>query len=1319
MIKYLQIICIPLIFFSLFRGAAQNTIYELQSISLKDGLPNNNTFDIVQDQNNFIWISTIGSLVRYDGYGFKNYNLSFFNINENAKLSIALDQKNRIWYCEDIAYAATLKSGILDTETDSIYSLESVSNGLIKSNSIFSLNPSKNKHNVIFLTTRDGVIYKYDGTFKQIFKLPEFKNRPVHCEVDAQGFYWIAYYNTKIIKIDDKGNILKTFSLNKRDFFFKKILTTRPHLVAIGYNSKLEKEYWEVKDDTLTRLDKGFKNNFQLIEFNDTETVFFQNDTLFKSGFEKLNTKTPITSYGNVSNIKFNDYFIDRQNILWLTSDRGIFKIIAKKNAFNLFQPNNSIRGIYKEKDSLFISGYNKFAIYNLKTNVESSAVMPDKIATGFISDQEGNLWLGTTGKFLYRYNLKTKNWHRYEKLPYKSLNIPYINPITKKFWIGTGNGLSYLDDDKNILDYTNFKKLEGSQIKQFLYTADGIWIVSNKGLFLMDATLEKITQHISTANGLPTNNLNHLHIDDDGVFWLATKSQGLIKWHRNNETLETFTTQNGLSNNTIYAIYEDDYNNLWLPSNYGLMRFDKISKDTQVFTESDGIANDEFNAYAHFKDSIGTLYFGGVNGVTSFHPRDFVEKKIEDNPLYLLKASLLKKNAKEFQPLSVKAKPTDPIKLNYDNQILKFEVSLLDYKYISNHQYAYKIEGFHNQWIYTKDNEISIFNFPYGNHTIRVKAKGNSDLWSNNELLIPIIVDKPFYLKWQYISLFFIILLLCIYFYFKWRIIKLNKATIKLEAEVASRTQQIEKDKQIIELQAKELKALDIAKGRFFANLTHEFRTPLTLIVGPLEQIIDNPPPAAILKRRATGILNNAKHILGLINQLLDLTKLESKQMPIEAVNADIVSHTNELVGRFQGLAAQNAQQLSFQSKKPRWNINFDIDKWDKITYNLISNALKFTPKNGVIKVVLSPSNIQGKTAVELHVIDSGVGIEEKNKDSIFNRFYQADLSSTRANDGTGIGLALVRELVELQGGSISVTSKINKGSTFRVLLPVLADVYLKPYIQNHQNEFLIPSMKYHELPISIKTETDEKLDVLVVEDNEDIRDYIAQCLGQKTYNIATAKDGKEGLEKALSSIPDLIISDVMMPKINGFQLVEAVRNEISTSHIPIILLTAKTNTDSKLQGLKRGADDYLTKPFNPKELNIRVKNLIEIRQSLQNRYNQNEISLDDTFEKEDAFILQLKAYILENLQETDLNGDIIGKHFALSRIHLYRKLKALTNVSISEFVKDIRLEKGLELLSQKQLNISEIAYEIGFTSPSQFSRSFKDKYGKPPSKM
>lgn len=469
--------------------------------------------------------------------------------------------------------------------------------------------------------------------------------------------------------------------------------------------------------------------------------------------------------------------------------------------------------------------------------------------------------------------------------------------------------------------------------------------------------------------------------------------------------------------------------------------------------------------------------------------------------------------------------------------------------------------------------------------------------------------------------------------------------------------------------------------------------------------------------------MLKNARHILALINQLLDISKIESGQMKVELVKGDIIDYTRELINRFHILSKNKGQKLYFLTDKKSWFVNFDNKKWDKIIYNLLSNAIKFTPEGKEIQVSLMETCNKDESNLKLIVRDSGIGIPEDQLGHIFDRFYQVDHSATREQQGTGIGLSLVKELIHLQNGTIAVFSEVGKGSTFEILLPIPktdgAELLIGQFPVKDpmlfENNIMLPAEDQTQ-----KTPVQDTLDVLIVEDNEEMREYIRHCLTNVSYNITDAPNGEEGLEKALRLIPDLIISDVMMPKKDGFELTEALRKNTSTSHIPIILLTAKSSLESKIQGLKRGADLYLTKPFSPEELVIQVEKLIEIRKLLQQRYQNNIIKENsEIYLQEDEFIVKLRSFILRNISDPDLNGDKIGSHFALSRVHLYRKLKALTNLSISEFVKKIRLEKARELLKENKLNVSEIADLTGFTSVSLFSRSFKQAYGHAPSKM
>jgi len=470
--------------------------------------------------------------------------------------------------------------------------------------------------------------------------------------------------------------------------------------------------------------------------------------------------------------------------------------------------------------------------------------------------------------------------------------------------------------------------------------------------------------------------------------------------------------------------------------------------------------------------------------------------------------------------------------------------------------------------------------------------------------------------------------------------------------------------------------------------------------------------------------VLKNARSLLGLINQLLDISKLESAQMQVEISHGDIVSYTKNLVYQFEPLAAVKQIELAFETENQVWKTYFDKVKWTKIVSNIVSNSIKFTADNGTVNIHLKNGLKNRKDAIQLTVKDNGQGISAEYLPKVFDRFYRSS-DHSHTIGGSGIGLALVKELVDLQNGEISVESALGAGTTFVVILPV-ADASKAVAYSNGSPSLIELGLADYELAVNGEMpqhphpQHKNKLELLIVEDNAEMRSFIRSCVDKNTYNISEAADGEEGIEKALESVPDLIISDVMMPKMDGFGLVQAIRNNMATSHIPLILLTAKASLESRMEGFERGADAFMSKPFSPDELNLRVRKLIEIRIMLQARY-QNGLSSETLkgFQKEDEFIDKVRTYIIENIASTSLTSEFISRQFGMSRMQLHRKIKALIQCTPAEYVRSIRLETAMQLLQKGDLNISQIAYQTGFSSPAHFGRSFKKVYGKTPSEV
>ncbi|MEM9686965.1 MAG: ATP-binding protein, partial [Bacteroidota bacterium] len=945
----------------------------------------------------------------------------------------------------------------------------------------------------------------------------------------------------------------------------------------------------------------------------------------------------------------------------------------------------SSIRGIFKEADQLWTGGYLDNAVFS--TNDQTlKKNLPDNLMS-FFKDHRGHLLMAMINKVILDYNPAEEKYISY-KFEYKSpFNVIFQNTVTKTYWIGTATGL--LRFDRSVGKIIPYPLLPGSEeldIRQGYQNAEGLWIVTNQGIFLMDADSEALVKHYTTTDGLPANNIYCMYEDDEGIYWLATKGDGLIRWDRSNNSFRQYTKNEGLSNNTIYAVYEDDYNTLWLPSNYGLMAFDKTNATTKVYLPQNGIAHEEFNYLSHFQDTDGTLYFGGLNGIIRFHPKDLRSEKATSLPLYITNVRTLKKDAETFSDNTTAYTRTKTITLHPEDRMLDVEFALLDYKNNTENQYAYKITGHQEQWIYTNNNKISIMNPPYGRYQLIIKGRGASGQWSENTLNVPLHIKAPFYRKWWFIAILVFATIAGILFTIRWRTQKLQKDRERLEGEVQKRTRKIAQDREVIEVQAEELKALDKAKSRFFANITHEFRTPLTLIMGPTEQLLKSELPKSA-RVKLQSMKRNSTQLLGLINELLDLSKLENNKMHVEMAHNDLVACTRELLLPFQPLLDKKALQLHFQCPFQQWEVRFDEDKWSKILNNLLSNAIKFTPQGGTITLSLQKQKTSGGDTIQLRVADTGIGIEPEKLSHIFDRFYQADASTTRMQEGSGIGLSLVKELAELQNGSIHVESTVEKGTVFTLILPLVGEVTAEVASSTEALAPIHVSVKTQPNPTTSQNGQEKApagtLEVLIIEDNADMRAYIRSCIDETTYHITEAADGAEGIEKARQLVPDLIISDVMMPGKDGFEVTHAIRGHVATSHIPLILLTAKASLESRLKGLERGADAYLTKPFSPEELVLRIQKLIELRQLLQQRYQNSEIPEENTtFKKEDAFIGQLRDYILENISEPDLNGERISSHFAMSRMQLHRKLKTLTDTPTGDFIRSVRLQTALQLL-------------------------------------
>lgn len=1335
---------------------AQQYLFDAQLLTTDDGLANLMTTALFQDRKGYLWIGNNRGLNRYDGYAFhlytkeKNGLRNSNNIN-NIK-AIQEDEKGNLWlfYMEDIHSSPSGRpiSGIdiFDIGQETGLSFEEYlghKTPFLPEN--VTLPKIIDPQNRLWISTLSGELFLLEeGVFRKIFeqKGAVFK----YISIDSNDNIWLGW-DKQVVCLNKSGDVLEKVRLPHNVYGIwldndgtvwlavnKSEHEDEPGKFSLFYKRKgrAKLEPFNLKKDALTEKSKKVietyihrdEKGYWYSNFNGALNLYDSHGEWIGNFVSQLDG---ISNFGCMNNFECNGN-------IWWGSSIGVLKTNVKKNPFQLIHKKqehfSDCRGITEDEygNIYFINSKayrwnpNQKLLKNLTPHTE-------RTFTYFLKYKDGKIWTGTyNGE-----NLGVQiDLDLMEETGFSGLNgaRPYTlleSNDANKYLVGTDRGIEYVDFNlEKVLPFDPYRPddpredlLKKSTVYHLHKNRSGIWAATSNGVFLLSEK-EGVLKHYTTPSDLPyVGEIYFIYEDNAGLFWLATSEGGLVQWKPSLDeklpsTLKQFTTEEGLSNNATYAIYEDGHNLLWISSDKGIMCMDKKTYEVKTFLMKDGLPHNEFNLTSHYQAKDGTLYFGGLGGLIAFHPDEIAKSFIAQTPLQITDYHLLEDGAEQMVDQTGLLKETKEIKLKPSDQIFELRFALMDYDKKEHHRYAYQIEGYHDHWQFIEDNYIRINSLPYGDYLLKVKGQNINKGWSENELAIKIKALTPFYLQWWFIGS-----LLLIGFGIVVTIVRrkeqiLQKDKERLEAEVQKRTITIQE-------QAEELKELDKAKTRFFSNITHEFRTPLTLIIGPLEQVISEQVLSSILRRRIDGVLKNARHLLTLINQMLDISKIESGSMKMEVTRGDIIAYTQELTNRFEPLAHKKEQRLTFIAHKENWETHFDKEKWDKIIYNLLSNAIKFTKSKGGIQLNLLKLEKGNQEYIRLDVQDTGVGIEKEQLSQIFNRFHQVNKSSTHTPDGTGIGLALVKELVEMQGGEIMVSSEVGKGTTFEIHLPVLEASEVPFLVYEPSSEIVLPTRSEAIVSTAISTTESNnlpKLELLIIEDNEEIREYIRYCIDVSKYNITEAVDGAEGIEKAKALIPDLIISDVMMPKKNGFEVAETIRNDIITSHIPLILLTAKASLESRLKGLQRGADAYLTKPFSPQELILRIQKLIDIRQLLQKRYeNDIEPAKHETYQKEDEFIINLREYILQNIDSTNLNGDSIGKHFGVSRANLYRKLKALTNQSISEFVRSVRLKKAMELIQDGKLNVSEIAYSAGFSSLSNFSRSFKKAYGKTPS--
>jgi signal transduction histidine kinase/ligand-binding sensor domain-containing protein/DNA-binding response OmpR family regulator len=865
--------------------------------------------------------------------------------------------------------------------------------------------------------------------------------------------------------------------------------------------------------------------------------------------------------------------------------------------------------------------------------------------------------------------------------------------------WIATESGLDRFDPATG--SFTHYPEFDDM--------SNGIrWIfIDNENDIWLGAELTRVYRPGSGIISSFNESFSNLFEDSSGRYW-ATGARGIVLYDKYKGALKVYNEKDGIACNLTYCILEDDYNHLWISTMNGLSCLDPGTGRFRNYHSIDGLQGNQFHYGAALKSDKGELFFGGKDGLTMFNPVNIIENQYIP-PVYITDLKIfnapVKISAEKDAILKQSITKTEYLEIPYKYNVLTFEFAGLNYTNSGKNRHKYILEGFDSEWTETSENRNATYtNLDPGEYVFRVTASNNNEYWNEQGTSLTLRILPPFYKTFWFISL----------------MVLMVSGLISLVFYVILKRKELTKAYEFEKIKAQKLHELDSFKLNLFTNISHEIKTPLTLIISPLSKILKADLPGPEIKEHLLVMEKNARHLMKLITQLLDYRKFQDGKLKIELKKGDMVSFCRNIFMSFEDVMNEKNIVHKFGSVQNKIMTSFDPDKLRSILNNLVSNAVRYSKQGGSITFFISMVIEQDRELeanesryIKIAVKDTGVGISGKELPRIFNRYYSK--ASQQEIHSTGIGLAFARELIELHKGKIFVESKEGKGSTFTVLLPFIEEEAEIVDEFRDQGTGTDDFTKINELKITGK---DKKI-LLVVEDNNDVLQFIGSHF-KEDFTVLSASNGKDGLDLALRTIPDIIVSDIMMPGLDGRELCGRIKKDERTSHIPVILLTALSSKENEKEGLLTGADDYMTKPFDIDLLQTKIGNLLMMRKSLKDKYTKMMLLRPSHVEfktLDEKFIEKAIRIIEKNIDDPDLNIDRFVSQIGVSRMQLYRKIDALTNMTVKEFINDIRLKRAEQILSEKKTSITEVAYSVGFSDLSYFGKCFKRKYGMSPS--
>lgn len=1180
------------------------------------------------------------------------------------------------------------------------------------------------KSDLLYFTTATGDLILFNRKDQQTSKLTYHPNQSLSTLYeDSKGYIWIEPENLGAIRFNPSSRSFRFFSpkynegRNTIGNHFR-VLEDNNNTVWVNMKGGGFGFYDEAKDSLDFVLNTPDAINYRLPAL--VHTIYYDSvGILWLSTYEKELVKVILQGAGfkqqlfttpgsSASDNEVRGIFYDNQNRLWL----GV-----KSGELYIYQNNQRLTGLFdnEPKEGLGL-------VYSI------------------LQDKQGNIWLGTKGNGLYKASPLNKEGTRYhlshflaDKLSPNALSGKDIYALLEdqqgRIWVGTfDNGLNLVQPDGDSIKFIHtgvgfgqYPKDAFRRIRHMTMDASGtIWIGTTDGLLLLNPTNTHAESYLCKVyskspgdkESLGNNDVQFIYRDSKNRMWLGTSGGGFCQAIGDKPfqslTFRNYTTKDGLPNDYVLSCAEDGQGNLWIATENGLSKFNPESKIFRNYDSYDGLPKLAFSeAAACHRLPDGRLVFGTTKGLLSFNPALINAARISAN----IALTNLQINNEDARPgtaesvLNTDINYSSELTLKYNQNIISIDYAILDSRAGNRQAFAYRLVGFDTTWHDDRQFRRATYtNLPPGHYVFEVKSL-STDLYSNHPYrrLAITILPPPWKTWWAYL-LYAVLLGVLLYF------IRRNAiAMIRLRNKIAVE---------------QKLAALKLA---FFTNVSHELRTPLTLIVNPLEQLAKKEK----LSPEGTAIVDvarkNAGRMVRFINQLLDLRKVQSEKATLQVSRVEIVTFVKRLADHFTEAARSKRIKLEVSSGQKELNAWVDVEKFDVVVYNLLGNAVKFTPEGKAIRILIQ--TIADESSFSIAVYDQGTGVPKEKLEEIFELFHEGEQAQGRELKGTGIGLALSREFVNLHGGIIWAENNEEGGLTVTIKMKLGSEHYnqaqvsfvdapkLSPVVETPIEQQLLPQPLFNNAPKDGQAPL-----VLLVEDNDELRAFIKGQLGE-FYRVETARDGEEGLQKAVSLIPDLIVSDIMMPKMDGIQMLDNVKNNVNTSHIPVVLLSAKYSIESQIEGLKYGADYYITKPFNNEFLIASINNLLRQRKKLFDALVEKKKTIALSPEpvvitsKDEIFLKDVIKVVEEKMTDFDFNIDAVAESMAMSRTTFYKKFKSLTGMAPVEFVRDMRLQRAKQLLDAGGNNISEVAYTVGFNSPKYFSTCFKDKYHISPS--